>query len=104
MNVDKAEVCVTDLRFWWSCEQYCATEEPEKRVTLANEIWQRHLAERASEPVNVDAAARRAAALLLYHDPPPPELFQQVYVLEHYEILLLYTKVDYCLVASYYFW
>lgn len=45
---------------------------------MASEIWQRHLAEKAAEPVNVDAAARRATALRLYHEPAPQDLFQQV--------------------------
>ncbi|KAM3958910.1 regulator of G protein signaling family member locomotion defects [Aphomia sociella] len=71
------EFAAENIRFWWSCEQFSATEDPEKRSALANEIWQRHLAEGASEPVNVDAAARRAAALRLYQEPSPPDLFQQ---------------------------
>uniref|UniRef100_A0A2A4JXI1 RGS domain-containing protein n=2 Tax=Heliothis virescens TaxID=7102 RepID=A0A2A4JXI1_HELVI len=71
------EFAAENIRFWWSCEQYSATTEPTRRGALAAEIWQRHLADKAPEPVNVDAAARRAAALLLAADPPPPDLFQQ---------------------------
>ncbi|KAG6464650.1 hypothetical protein O3G_MSEX014650 [Manduca sexta] len=71
------EFAAENIRFWWSCEQYSALTDGAERALLANKIWQRHLAEGAMEPVNVDAAARRAAALLLYHDPPPPDLFQQ---------------------------
>ncbi|XP_047034543.1 regulator of G-protein signaling loco [Helicoverpa zea] len=71
------EFAAENIRFWWSCEQYSATTEPGRRGALASEIWQRHLADKAPEPVNVDAAARRAAALLLAADPPPPDLFQQ---------------------------
>ncbi|CAH0596494.1 unnamed protein product [Chrysodeixis includens] len=71
------EFAAENIRFWWSCEQYAATSDASCRGSLAAEIWQRHLADGAPEPVNVDAAARRAAALLLAHDPPPTELFQQ---------------------------
>lgn len=75
-------------RFWWSCEQYAATSDASCRGALAAEIWQRHLADGAPEPVNVDAAARRAAALLLAHDPPPTELFQQVLLIRGYSDLV----------------
>ncbi|CAH2095602.1 unnamed protein product [Euphydryas editha] len=71
------EFAAENIRFWWSCEQYRCCEEDEKRNALAQEIWQRHLAEGASEPVNVDAAARRAAALKLHMTPPPQDLFAQ---------------------------
>ncbi|XP_026500223.2 regulator of G-protein signaling loco isoform X1 [Vanessa tameamea] len=71
------EFAAENIRFWWSCEQYRCCEEDEKRSNLAAEIWQRHLAEGASEPVNVDAAARRAAALRLHQQPPPQDLFAQ---------------------------
>ncbi|KAL0868226.1 hypothetical protein ABMA27_007761 [Loxostege sticticalis] len=71
------EFAAENIRFWWSCEQYSTTEDPAKRAAMAHEIWQRHLAEKASEPVNVDAAARRATALRLYQQPAPQDLFQQ---------------------------
>lgn len=71
------EFAVENIRFWWSCEQYRCCEQEDKRGSLALEIYQRHLAEGASEPVNVDAAARRAAALRLHQVPPPLDLFAQ---------------------------
>ncbi|XP_034836136.1 regulator of G-protein signaling loco [Maniola hyperantus] len=71
------EFAAENIRFWWQCEQYRNCEEDERRSSLAAEIWQTHLAEGASEPVNVDAAARRAAALRLHHTPPPQDLFLQ---------------------------
>ncbi|XP_050556347.1 regulator of G-protein signaling loco isoform X4 [Spodoptera frugiperda] len=71
------EFAAENIRFWWSCEQYSAISEPERRGALAAEIWQRHLADKAPEPVNVDAAARRAAKLMMETHPPPAELFQQ---------------------------
>ncbi|XP_028170716.1 regulator of G-protein signaling loco [Ostrinia furnacalis] len=71
------EFAAENIRFWWSCEQYSSTEDPEKRAEIAQEIWHRHLADKASEPVNVDAAARRAAQLRLDQQPAPLDLFQQ---------------------------
>ncbi|CAK1545411.1 unnamed protein product [Leptosia nina] len=76
------EFAAENIRFWWSCEQYrtCSeneTESAEVRASLANEIWQRHLADKAPEPVNIDAAAKRATALRLDQRPPPPDLFNQ---------------------------
>ncbi|CAH0731333.1 unnamed protein product, partial [Brenthis ino] len=71
------EFAAENIRFWWSCEQYRCCDEDEKRGPLAMDIYQRHLAEGASEPVNVDAAARRAAALRLHQVPPPQDLFTQ---------------------------
>ncbi|CAB3224820.1 unnamed protein product [Arctia plantaginis] len=71
------EFASENIRFWWSCEQYNATTDPERRRALATEIWQRHLEDKAPDLVNVDAPAKRATELLLHQDPPPPELFQQ---------------------------
>ncbi|CAG4985555.1 unnamed protein product [Colias eurytheme] len=69
-------------RFWWSCEQYrtCSesgSESEDVRIQLANEIWQRHLADKAQEPINVDAAAKRSTALRLSQRPLPADLFAQ---------------------------
>lgn len=66
-------------RFWWSCEQYRLSGAEAERSALATQIWQRHLADGASDPVNVDAAALRAVSLRLHQTPPPQDLFLQVY-------------------------
>ncbi|CAG9793218.1 unnamed protein product [Diatraea saccharalis] len=71
------EFAAENIRFWWSCEQYSKTSDPCERAALAAEIWQRHLDEKAPEPVNVDAAARRAATLRLCSEPSAPDLFHQ---------------------------
>ncbi|XP_037868143.2 regulator of G-protein signaling loco isoform X2 [Bombyx mori] len=71
------EFAAENIRFWWSCEQYRATTDEAERARLADEIWRRHLADSAPEPVNVDAPAARHAALLLHHRPPPHDLFLQ---------------------------
>ncbi|XP_063382805.1 regulator of G-protein signaling loco [Cydia fagiglandana] len=70
------EFAAENIRFWWSCEQYAAAPES-GRAALAQEIWSRHLAEKAPEPVNVDAAARRATELRMHQTPAPQDLFQQ---------------------------
>ncbi|XP_073959756.1 regulator of G-protein signaling loco-like [Choristoneura fumiferana] len=70
------EFAAENIRFWWSCEQYSDAEEA-ARAALAQEIWARHLADGAPEPVNVDAAARRLTAHRLHQDPAPADLFQQ---------------------------
>ncbi|XP_060805842.1 regulator of G-protein signaling loco isoform X1 [Amyelois transitella] len=71
------EFAAENIRFWWLCEQYSTTEDACRRAALAKQIWDRHLGERADEPVNVDATARRAVAARLASDPAPPDLFQQ---------------------------
>ncbi|KPJ01272.1 Regulator of G-protein signaling loco [Papilio xuthus] len=70
----KAYLCMGS--FWWSCEQYRVSGAG-ARERLAAEIWSRHLADGAPEPVNVDAAARRAAAARTHLQPPPDDLFLQ---------------------------
>ncbi|XP_063366381.1 regulator of G-protein signaling loco [Cydia amplana] len=70
------EFAAENIRFWWSCEQYAAAPES-GRAALAQEIWSRHLGEKAPEPVNVDAAARRATELRMHQTPAPQDLFQQ---------------------------
>ncbi|XP_053615841.1 regulator of G-protein signaling loco isoform X4 [Plodia interpunctella] len=71
------EFAAENIRFWWLCEQYSTTEDACRRASLAKQIWDRHLGERADEPVNVDATARRAVAARLGTEPAPPDLFQQ---------------------------
>ncbi|XP_013147333.1 PREDICTED: regulator of G-protein signaling loco [Papilio polytes] len=70
------EFAAENIRFWWSCEQYRVSGGG-ARAQLAGEIWSRHLADGAPEPVNVDAAARRAAAARTHLQPPPDDLFLQ---------------------------
>ncbi|XP_047985746.1 LOW QUALITY PROTEIN: regulator of G-protein signaling loco [Leguminivora glycinivorella] len=70
------EFAAENIRFWWSCEQYAAAPES-GRAALAQEIWSRHLGDKAPEPVNVDAAARRATELRMHQTPAPQDLFQQ---------------------------
>ncbi|XP_050679426.1 regulator of G-protein signaling loco-like [Leptidea sinapis] len=74
------EFAAENIRFWWSCEQYRTCEGPgadNTRTQLADQIWQRHLADGAPEPVNIDAAAKRATALRLNQVPLPADLFNQ---------------------------
>ncbi|XP_041983234.1 regulator of G-protein signaling loco [Aricia agestis] len=69
------EFAAENIRFWRSCEQYRQADGAARRE-LAAKIWERHLADRAPEPVNVDAAARRAAEPA-DHVEPPADLFIQ---------------------------
>ncbi|XP_049885547.1 regulator of G-protein signaling loco isoform X3 [Pectinophora gossypiella] len=66
-----------NIAFWYSCEAYSKVHDPAQRARLAKDIWDRHLAEGAMEPVNIDATARRAAVQRLNLDPPPQDLFSQ---------------------------
>ncbi|GBP11710.1 Regulator of G-protein signaling loco [Eumeta japonica] len=69
------EFAVENIRFWNACERYAAAVADE-RVRAAAALWERHLADGAPEPVNVDAAARRAADPQRAPRPPPPDLFR----------------------------
>ncbi|XP_068619910.1 regulator of G-protein signaling loco-like [Battus philenor] len=70
------EFAAENIRFWWSCEQYSRSGSA-ARERLAADIWARHLADGAPEPVNVDACARRTAAARTHLRPPPDDLFLQ---------------------------
>ncbi|XP_049885546.1 uncharacterized protein LOC126380288 isoform X2 [Pectinophora gossypiella] len=71
-----------NIAFWYSCEAYSKVHDPAQRARLAKDIWDRHLAEGAMEPVNIDATARRAAVQRLNLDPPPQDLFSQPVAVE----------------------
>lgn len=67
-------------------DEYSHTENPHRRAELAREIWQRHLAEGAPEPVNIDAAARRVTAEGIRQEPPAKNLFEPV-ILDYFYFL-----------------
>ncbi|KAI5645867.1 regulator of G protein signaling domain-containing protein [Phthorimaea operculella] len=66
-----------NIIFWCSCEEYSQQQEAGARAQLAKRIWERHLADTAPEPVNVDASARRNTLARLHEQPPPIDLFHQ---------------------------
>lgn len=45
------------MYFWTACEQYRSTMDPELRRVMSREIYAKHLASDAMEPVNVDSKA-----------------------------------------------
>ncbi|KAI5705946.1 hypothetical protein M8J75_003350 [Diaphorina citri] len=55
----KKEFSHENIYFWVACEQYQATSLPDERLRLARDIFDKHLAAGASEPVNVDSQARQ---------------------------------------------
>ncbi|XP_034116534.2 regulator of G-protein signaling loco isoform X3 [Drosophila albomicans] len=54
----KKEFSAENIYFWTACERYRCTEQEEERVTLARQIFGKHLSNSSSDPVNVDSQAR----------------------------------------------
>ncbi|KAH8311256.1 hypothetical protein KR044_005226 [Drosophila immigrans] len=54
----KKEFSAENIYFWTACERYRCTEQETERVTLARQIFGKHLANSSSDPVNVDSQAR----------------------------------------------
>ncbi|XP_032289759.1 regulator of G-protein signaling loco isoform X2 [Drosophila virilis] len=54
----KKEFSAENIYFWTACERYRCLESETERVTLAREIFGKHLANSSSDPVNVDSQAR----------------------------------------------
>ncbi|KRG02106.1 regulator of G-protein signaling loco isoform X3 [Drosophila mojavensis] len=54
----KKEFSAENIYFWTACERYRCTESESERVALAREIFNKHLSNNSSDPVNVDSQAR----------------------------------------------
>ncbi|XP_055847261.1 regulator of G-protein signaling loco isoform X2 [Episyrphus balteatus] len=54
----KKEFSAENIYFWTACERYRFIESASERATMAMEIYSKHLANGATEPVNVDSQAR----------------------------------------------
>ncbi|CAG5131037.1 unnamed protein product [Candidula unifasciata] len=52
------EFSAENIRFWKACEQFRSVTSEQQRKILAKDIYNRHIAARASDPVNVDNTAR----------------------------------------------
>lgn len=52
------EFSAENIYFWTACERYRRIEDHAERTNEANEIFSKHLAVGASDPVNVDSQAR----------------------------------------------
>lgn len=57
----KKEFSAENIYFWTACERYRRTESTADRATQAMDIFSKHLASGAPEPVNVDSQARNTA-------------------------------------------
>lgn len=53
----KKEFSAENLYFWTACERYRSTVDQELRCAIARDIYAKHLACDAIEPVNVDSKA-----------------------------------------------
>lgn len=53
----KKEFSAENLYFWTACERYRSTVDYELRCAIARDIYAKHLACDAIEPVNVDSKA-----------------------------------------------
>ncbi|KAH8420905.1 hypothetical protein KR222_009078 [Zaprionus bogoriensis] len=54
----KKEFSAENIYFWTACERYRHTESELERITLARQLYAKHLANSSSDPVNVDSQAR----------------------------------------------
>lgn len=72
----KKEFSHENIYFWVACERYRWLEGVEGRQQAAQEIFERHLAPGAPEPVNVDSQARQVSPAQLQL--AQPTLFLQV--------------------------
>ncbi|KAL1130053.1 hypothetical protein AAG570_012996, partial [Ranatra chinensis] len=71
----KKEFSHENIYFWVACEKYRQFSDPSQRRQSAREIFERHLALGALEPVNVDWHARQVTQEQLGE--APPSLFLQ---------------------------
>uniref|UniRef100_A0A2R5LCN5 Putative regulator of g protein signaling n=1 Tax=Ornithodoros turicata TaxID=34597 RepID=A0A2R5LCN5_9ACAR len=69
----KKEFSQENIFFWVACEQYKKIQDVTERRTVAREIYQRHLAPGALEPVNVDARSQQGTQKGL--EDADPDLF-----------------------------
>lgn len=61
----RSEYSGENLYFWTACKRYSVTEKEKDRINLAKEIYEKHLSNGATEPVNVDSAARNITEINL---------------------------------------
>lgn len=92
----KKEFSQENIFFWVACEQYKKIQDVSERKTVAREIYQRHLAVGASEPVNVDARTQRGTQKGL--EEAAPDLFsmaqRQIFHLMKFDCYQRFLKSD----------
>ncbi|CAG5131038.1 unnamed protein product, partial [Candidula unifasciata] len=62
-----------NMRFWQVCQRFRGLADQRQQQALAKDIFSRHIAARASDPVNVDSATRSHTEQLL--DSPTSSMF-----------------------------
>lgn len=79
------------MYFWTACERYSSTKDQELRCAIARDIYAKHLACDAIEPVNVDSKASNLTIEQI--EQADPNLFLQVcsYLKKYYIIILKYN-------------
>lgn len=91
----KKEFSAENLYFWSVCEQYRSTIDQELRCAIARDIYAKHLACDAIEPVNVDSKASNLTIEQI--EQADPSLFLQVNLLYFIIIIVLIFAVLYSL-------
>lgn len=74
------------MYFWTACEQYRSTVDQELRCIIAHDIYNKHLACDAIEPVNVDSKASNLTVDQI--EKADLDLFLQVILDLHFLIIL----------------
>ncbi|BFZ01054.1 hypothetical protein BsWGS_04093 [Bradybaena similaris] len=67
------EFSAENIRFWQVCQQFRALTDERQQQALAMDIYDRHIAAQASDPVNIDGAAKWHT--LQFLDNPAPDMF-----------------------------
>lgn len=86
----KKEFSHENIYFWVACENYQLMTDEAARKEKAREIFERHLALGALEPVNVDSYARQVTEEQL--DKAYPNLFLQVSLI-CFNLIVLANKI-----------
>jgi len=98
----KKEFSHENIYFWCACEKYKTIEASIDRLRFARDVMERHLAQGASDPVNVDSMARSSTQEKLSEataeNPPDVDLFltaqTQIYNLMKFDSFSRFLKSD----------
>jgi len=98
----KKEFSHENIYFWCACEKYKSIEAGIDRLRFARDVMERHLAQGASDPVNVDSMARSSTqerlSVATAEHPPDLDLFitaqTQIYNLMKFDSFSRFLKSD----------
>lgn len=98
----KKEFSHENIYFWCACEKYKSIEAGIDRLRFARDVMERHLAQGASDPVNVDSMARSSTqerlSFATAENPPDLDLFitaqTQIYNLMKFDSFSRFLKSD----------